>query len=175
MVRRRQHHVLRLDVAVHDTVAVRFGQRVGHLRADGDGRRQFEGRLLQAVGKGVAVDILHGDEATAVDFSDFEHRADVGMLQRGRGARFTQQPLARGVVCEIRREDLQGDATAQPGVFREVDLAHAACSERRLDDEWADARPGSQRHIWTRGITGPSYLTITSPTASGPPTRNLET
>ena len=42
----------------------------------------------------LAFDQLHGDERQAVGFADFVNDADVRMIERGGGARFTHQPGA---------------------------------------------------------------------------------
>ena len=52
-----------------------------------------------------------------------------------------------GVVCvEVRAQDLQCDATAQPRVVGEIDLAHSSGSEGTDDRIRAEASTGSLRH-----------------------------
>ncbi len=56
-----QHHVLRLDVAVDDALAVRVGQRVEQLDADGDhvAVAELAGELVQRL----AVDQLPDEDS----------------------------------------------------------------------------------------------------------------
>ena len=147
MVRRREHDVLRLDVAVHDAARVRFGDGIGDLPADGNRCLQFEWRLFQAVGEIVPIDVLHGDEAPPVRFTHFVHRADVGMLERRGSAGLPQEPLARGLVHrQVCRKYLQRDTTTQSRIFCQVDLTHTASADRADDGVMAKASAGSERH-----------------------------
>ena len=74
-------------------------------------------------------------------------RHDVRVIQRGHGARLTlepPQPLRIG--ADIAWQDLDGDVTAEAGVLREVDLAHAARAERRENLVGAKPRAGRKAH-----------------------------
>ncbi len=65
----------------------------------------------------------------AVVPADLVDRANVGMVQRGGGARFAAKALERlRVVGNIVRKKLDGDEAAELGVLGLVDHAHAAAA-----------------------------------------------
>ncbi len=68
---------------MHQALAVRRLERLGHL--GGDSQRGIQGQCLarQPGGQGLAAEILHGDERPAVGLARFVDLADVGMVQRG--------------------------------------------------------------------------------------------
>ena len=76
---------------------------------------------------------------------DVVEPADVGSLERGRGASFCLEPR-----CEFFFGDLQGDDAFEAGVAGTVDVAHAAGSEKPEDFIGADA--GSRRKRTHAGI-----------------------
>jgi hypothetical protein len=60
-------------------------------------------------------------------------RDDVGVVQRGGGARFAFEPQpAPGVRRRIRRQHLDRDIPAKSRIFRAVNLTHAARAEKLL-------------------------------------------
>jgi hypothetical protein len=87
-----EHHVLRFQIAMRDPRCVRrrhgIGQRHGH------GQPLFGGQTL-SVEHGVqraTLDELHREEVHAARFLDRMDRHDVGMVQRGDGARLALEP-----------------------------------------------------------------------------------
>ena len=81
-----QHHVGRLQVAVHDADLVRARETFGDLDGDvkGSGRRQRTAR--DDVAERLAPHQLHGDERHPFDFADVVDDSDMRMLERGGGA-----------------------------------------------------------------------------------------
>ena len=158
MVGRREHDVLRLDVAMHDAVAVRFGYRVGDLRRRSlMRRRQFERRAcFKRSARVASLDVLHGDEGTAVRFTDFVDRADVRVLESSRrrgppaAAAYPRRRPSPGAAGST----FEGDAPAQPRVFREVNLAHAPRADGSEDRVVAETGSRSERHV--SGQRGPA-------------------
>src|SRR4029453_18973677 len=67
------------------------------------------------------LDVLHDQERDVVLMADVVEPADVLMLERRRGARFSLEPL-----CELLSRDLEGDAAPETGVESPVDVAHPA-------------------------------------------------
>src|ERR1700674_253999 len=77
---------------------------------------------------------LHGDERMPVLLANVVNRADVGMVQGGRGLGFALKAGKRlRITGNLLGQELEGDEAMQPRVFRFVDDAHAATSEL-LDD-----------------------------------------
>ncbi len=119
-----------LDVAVHDALGVRRIQRVCDLNAQIEQQIEVERPAGDAVLQRGAVQKLHGDERAAFVLADFVDGADVGMVQRGGGARFAPETFQRlRVLDHIEGQEFQGDEAAQLGVFRFVDDAHSTAAE----------------------------------------------
>ena len=78
-----------LDVAVNDVFGVRSIERVGDF--DGESEEVFDvnGAAVDAVLERLAIEKFHGDEGLAILLADVVNRANVGMVQRGCGLRFT--------------------------------------------------------------------------------------
>ncbi len=101
--------VARLDVAVHDTVAMRIGERLGDPCSHG-GRLQRRQRSLGADDRGerFPVDVFHDDEVGRLRLAPVEDRDDVGVAQVGGGLGLSAEALDEGVVGgELREEHLQ--------------------------------------------------------------------
>ena len=70
---------------------------------------------------------MNGRPSELIDVVD---RADVGVIQRGRRARFALEPLERaGLQGHVFRQELEGDRAIEPAVLGLVDDAHAAAAE----------------------------------------------
>ena len=124
---RRDHHVGGLEIAMDDTVGVRMFEGVGELMADaahalGRHRASSQDRLQR-----LAADELHGDVRHAVHIAYFVDGADIGMIERGGGARLVQQPGTRGsvAICDLGQE-LECCLAPEPGIARAIHHAHAA-------------------------------------------------
>src|SRR5260221_6521417 len=78
-----------LDVAVNDSFAMRGIERVGNLDAQREQSFQLHGTLGDTVLQRRAFQEFHGDEGLPVLLTDVMDRADVGMIQCGRGLRLT--------------------------------------------------------------------------------------
>ncbi len=87
--------------------------------------------LAQAVGERFAVQEFRDDEDLVPFAPDVVNREDVGVGERGHGARLALEAGAPvGVVCHVGRQHLQRHVAPQPRIARPVDLAHAAGPER---------------------------------------------
>ncbi len=82
------HHVRRLDVAVHEAARVGLGQGLGHLRGQVEDALELKRRRLGQLRQRAARHVLHGDEAlralAAVQLVDLVDHRDVGVVE-GRG------------------------------------------------------------------------------------------
>ena len=81
-------NVSRFDVAMNDALGVRRIQRVGDVNCKREERRQIKRARGNLVFQSCAIQILHGDEGFAGLFSDIVNRADIRMIQGGRGLGF---------------------------------------------------------------------------------------
>ena len=79
------------------------------------------------VAQGLALHQLHDDEELARVFPDVENGADIGMVQRRRGACLGAEPLdGLAVVEEVLRDELHRDFAAQADILGAIDDPHAA-------------------------------------------------
>jgi len=90
-----------------------------------------------------AVHELHGQPVAAGVLADVVDVDDVGVVERGGGARFfLELSDERAVVGQLAGEDLERDAALQALLHRQVDLAHGAASDGALDAEAREAFVG---------------------------------
>ena len=130
-----------------DAAAVRGVEGIGDLRRGVDERVPGERPIRNPPVERLPFQQLHRDEGRAVGLFDRVDRADVGMVERAGGAGLALKPLERRAIArELRGQELQRDAAAQPGVVRLVDDAHAAAADRTHDPVVEDGRPRRQRH-----------------------------
>jgi hypothetical protein len=144
----RKHHVGGLQIAMHDTCAMRRVERARDV--DGDRKDLIDGQraLLQSLGERVSVEELHDEIVDAVVVADVEQRADVGVTQFRNRAGFAFEPrTALRILREVLAQHLDGNGAIKPRVARFVDLAHPAGAKRR--DDFVRTKPGSdlQRHL----------------------------
>ena len=111
-----------------DVAGVGFDERVHDLEPDIDGITQRQRSSPDARRQHLALDVLHDEEVGALVLADVVDGGDVRRAQRRRGARLGQKSRAALlVVLRLGRQELERHLTTEPGVFGEVDLAHAAC------------------------------------------------
>jgi hypothetical protein len=153
------HHVLGLEVPVHDPGAVGPGQAVGQLCRHLDGLSGRGAAGPQAIPQGPALDELHHQVATEIESADIVDRHDVGVVEGRGGACFA---LEAGEPFGVRRpvaaEHLDRHRAAEPQVAGTVDLPHAARAHERDQLVGCDPRPGSELQTWgsSCGLMGPT-------------------
>ena len=119
-----------LDVAVDDAAGVRLDQRVVDLHRDADRLAHGDRPAMDPVRQQFALDVLHHDVVGPLVLADVVDGGDVRRAQRRGRARLGQKSRASLlVVLRLGRQKLERDLTTEPGVFGEIDLAHAACPE----------------------------------------------
>ncbi len=102
-------------------------QGVGHLNPNVEKLVQRQRLAIDLLLEALTLQQLHGDEVLAVALLDGVYRADIGMVQCGRGPRFPLEALQRiGILFEFTRKELQGNVTAQARVFRLIHHTHSA-------------------------------------------------
>ncbi|MPM63510.1 hypothetical protein SDC9_110390 [bioreactor metagenome] len=133
-----EHHVARLDVAVHDPGPVRVAQRIEH--ALGDLQGPLGGERLTGVhhlAERTTLDQLHHDVGhdLARDRVTFlvgvVDGDDVGVVEPGRGVRLAAEPRLEGRVGgQVDAQPLDRHVALQAQVAGPVDLCHAASAQR---------------------------------------------
>jgi hypothetical protein len=119
-----------LDVAMDDALGVGGVEGVGDFEGDFEEGVEVEGVAVDAMLKGGAVEILHGDEGLAVLFADVVDGADVGVVQGGGRLGFAfEAGEGLGILGDVVGEEFQGDVAVKARVLGFVDNAHAAATE----------------------------------------------
>ena len=150
------HDVAGLDVAMDGPGVVGTGEAVRHLEHQPGCLRRRNRPALEPRLQRLAVDERHRDERAPVrQLLDVVNRADVGVIERGRGAGFgNEAPPGVLVPHQLRRQELQRDEPAEPQVLGLVDDAHAARANLgedaivgdRLADHPGILHPGRAAH-----------------------------
>jgi len=130
-----EQHVGRLDVAVHETAAVRGVQRGGHLpdHRGGTGGVERAAVTQQAVQVG-ALHVTHDEVQPTVLLAGAVHRDHVGMVDRG-----GHPPLALEALAELRvgravgDDQLERDRPPEAQLRGPVHHAHPAAAGDALD------------------------------------------
>ena len=150
---RVDEHVVRLDVAVDDAVAMREPQRGEDLPRvvdrDRDRRRPArDDQLLQRA----AVEVLHRDVVRPLRLAAVVDRDDVRLREPGRVLRLAAEALDELLVGGVAVvEDLDRDAAAELLILREVDVRHPTRAELADDlvaavEERVDEGVGCHAH-----------------------------
>jgi hypothetical protein len=88
---------------------------------------------------------LHREEEATGGLTRVLHRHDMRMLQAGEHPGFAPKPFAEsGVARQFRWNYLQGDITAEMGMLRFVNHAHATTTEQPHDHVVAEGFTGRQ-------------------------------
>ena len=107
-----EQDVARLDVAVHDAVAVHVGEGVRQGRPEGDDVAEAQRAAADAVGEGLALDELHDEVGAAALLADVVDRHQAGVVHpRER----LDLALPAGLVglADAGREQLHRDVAAE--------------------------------------------------------------
>ena len=157
--RQVDHHVGRLDVAVHDPLAVRIGQRLGDACDDAQHHRHRQQlRLLRVALQVVAFQELHRDVGEVLVLAGIEDRHDVAMLQSPRRLGLAEETFARlgefGAVELLRqRHRLDRHLAADLRIVAEIHRTHRTAPELSIDAVAAERRAvrrlrrGSRRRL----------------------------
>ena len=132
----REHHVLGLEVAVHDAGPVRRVERSGNLLEDGEGVQRIEASpSAELRPERNAVDVLEDEvDGTFVRDAQVVNDDCVRVAKPARGLAFAQESpeplrISRGAVGQ----HLDGDGVAEQHVARTKDGSHAAAADERFD------------------------------------------
>src|SRR5436190_10285523 len=94
---------------------------------------------------------LHGDECPPIMFTDVMDRADIRVIQRGCGLRFTPE-AGKGlrIAGNVLRQELQSDKTTQPCVLGFVHNTHPPAAKSFNDSVTGDSLPDELRGSFHR-------------------------
>ncbi len=130
----RNHHVLRLEIAMHDATSVGGGNPSGDLKGICDRASRGQCSAFEAGAQRFAVHQFGDDERGAAVVSEFEDREDVWMRELGDAHRLALEPAERTRVHrELGGQDLYGDLAIEPRIACSIDCAHPARADRRDD------------------------------------------
>src|ERR1035437_2985606 len=134
-------HVVRLDVAMDDTVRVGVGEGVGDVAQNAErlGNRQLV-LFGETRAERLAGDERHGVVEQAVLGARAEERNDMRMLKLGRELDLALEALDAQAGGEIRGQHLEHDLPIEIEVGNEEYARHAAAAELTLDDVAASDR-----------------------------------
>ena len=126
---------------MHEPALVRCVESGRDLSGQEDGPLLGERAVAEQGLQVRALDVAHGDEQAAVGLARLVDRDHVGVVERGGQLRLAQEPVAEALVlCERRREELQRHSALQAQILRQVDDAHPAPAQDRLDPVVGDLR-----------------------------------
>ena len=125
------HDVLRLDVAVHDVLAVGDGKRLADLAANFSHLALVDGATLLNGGLQVgAAHVFHDDEIRAAVLAPVVYVDDVGALQVCCRSCFLFEAGGEfGVCCILRQHDLDCHRAAEDLVLCFIYLGHASYTD----------------------------------------------
>ena len=130
-----EQDVLRLDVAMHELLAVRVVERARHLLRDRE--RLLDAELvlaIQLVAQRLAAHERQHVVEEAVRLARIDQREDVRMIEPRRDLDLGEEALGAEHRAELGAEDLEGDLAIELAIAGEVDDGHAAGAELALDD-----------------------------------------
>src|SRR5262249_17033474 len=129
-----EHHVLGLEIAMHDARGVRVAAGLEDLHHDAHAARRRHGVLAHLAVERAAVDVLHDDVGAALVDAEIEDRHAAAVVQAGDGARLALEAgdrLGGGGGALV--EELHGDELAQADALGPIHHAHAPGAEA-IDD-----------------------------------------
>jgi hypothetical protein len=134
----RDEHVVGLDVAVHDALLVRIGERAGHLPEQPHGLAHRErSALAQPLAQRAPLDEGHREvgHARPLDRREAggEHRDDVRVLEPRGQLDLAAEALDAEPGGQVEGEQLDHDAPDEGGLLRQEDVRHPPAAELALD------------------------------------------
>jgi hypothetical protein len=129
-----QQNVLRLEIAVDHTMAVRVIQRRRDRGREVD--RLVDRKLLlahQSRAERFPLDVRHDVEQQAIRLTAVEQWQQIRMLQVGRDLDLREEALDTKHRSKLRVEHFQSDTAIVSDVAREIDGRHAAAADLTLD------------------------------------------
>ena len=147
-----EEDVRRLHVPMHEPARVRRVESARELRDDADRLPGLETAAFEALLEVAPLDVAHRDEEDVLGARGLVDRNDVRVVDRRGELGLAQEPLPEGVVLgEAGVHQLQRHPSLEPEVVGEVDDAHPARAQQRLDpvagELGADPRVVAHLHV----------------------------
>src|SRR5262245_12797298 len=136
-----------------DALGVRGVERVRDLDRQGERRVVVQRLTTDACLERFSLEQLHHQVWAALRFAHVIDGANVGVVQRGGGARLALKALPRGVVREPFWEDLESYVATEAGVASFVHFTHAARPNSGNDLVWSQTGAGGKEHKWTFSLS----------------------
>ena len=161
---RVEEHVGWLHVAMHETARMGRIERARDLCDDADRIRRVQAAVpLEALLQVLPLDVAHGDEEEVLGRPGLVDRDDVRMVDRRSQFRLAQEAVAeRLVLGQTGSEQLERDPALEPQILGQVDDAHSAPAQQRLDPVAGEfgADPRVVAHLHVRILTFAAAGTI---------------
>src|SRR6266478_7971411 len=138
----RDEDVRWLDVPMDDALRMCRVESVGNLNAQIEHRFDLQRLAIDPMPERLPLQQFHGDEGSPIGLVNLVDRADVGMVQRGRGFGLTLKTAeSLCVVGELFRKELRSYVATEFQVFRLVDDAHAPAADPAEDAVMGNSLP----------------------------------
>ena len=123
-----------------------------HLREDSDRVRRVQTAASEPLFQVTPLDVAHGDEEEVVGRPSLVDRDDVRMVDRSGQLGLAQEAVTeRFVLGEAGSQQLERNPPLEPQILGQVDDAHAAPAQQRLDpvagELGADPRVVAYLHV----------------------------
>ena len=139
------------DVAMQHSLAMRVGERFGHLPAEphhvGDRQRAL---ARDPILERLTLDVGHHVERELVEESRVVQRDDVRVAQSSHHTDLPREALHRRRIRQLATQDLERHRPVHQAVVGEIHRGHAPAAEHPLDD----IPPGDERPARRRGTSG---------------------
>jgi hypothetical protein len=130
----RQEDVVRLQIAMDDSLLVRRGQSVRDLQRGIDGAPRWQRTAFQPLAQRHAFEQLADDVRRPTLVADVVNRQQVGMIEHPGRARLLLETLHAFLIAERERgQDFDRDVASEARVFRAIHGTHAAFAEKAHD------------------------------------------
>jgi hypothetical protein len=132
---------------VNDALLVRHLERLGDLPCRRQRLVQGDWTALESLRQVLPWHQLHHEGTNPAALLETVDVRDVGVIQGGESLRLTREPRkSLRVARHLLRKNLEGDVAVQPGVAREVYLAHPTCADWGKDFVRPKMGSGSEAH-----------------------------
>ena len=155
------------QIAMHDALFVRCGQRVHNLQRNGACLVDRDGASRNTVFERRAFDQLHHERPPVAGLFDSVEMRDVRVVERREHFGFALESReALWIARDVWRKDLERDFALQLRIAGAVHLAHSTSAEHAGDLKRADACAGGERHAGAIVVHSPRYLAGQFPEAT---------